>query len=312
MARSASGGFAAAFSNFSTALATDVRSSIDSTMGSLGSIDLGGVGDMAMAMASDPHTMLAMASVIPGLGEIAAAADVALYLYEGDSANAALAAAMFIPGGALLALGGAAVLGAKGARAAGKAMTLMAHSNSGARAIAAATSATSRVMSGLRTVGSTAKRLVSAAGSRIKGWTRGGEKGIAGDADVWRVPGSVPETRRTIGATEVPRFDRSQYSRFTSADRQGALQKSPTCPYCGRAPSTEADHISSVKRDWVNGGYSDERAVRSARVNRPENLIGACKSCNARKGAREIGHGATQWWPPAWSPEEWFPIGGGQ
>jgi len=54
-------------------------------------------------MASDPHTLLGIASIVPGLGSIAAAMDAALYLYEGDYAMAALAGAAILAGGVVLA-----------------------------------------------------------------------------------------------------------------------------------------------------------------------------------------------------------------
>ena len=74
-----------------------------------------------------------MASMVPGLGELAAAADVGLYLYEGDYQNAALAASAFIPGGAMLLVGGAAAVGVRAARVAEKGMSLMARA--GARGL---------------------------------------------------------------------------------------------------------------------------------------------------------------------------------
>lgn len=69
---------------------------------------------------------------------------------------------------------------------------------------------------------------------------------------------------------EVPAFARSQYGRVSAGDRAAALEKSPTCPYCGKAPSTQADHISSVKQDWTNGGWADDAGSRTARVNDPD------------------------------------------
>jgi RHS repeat-associated protein len=110
-------------------------------------------------------------------------------------------------------------------------------------------------------------------------------------------------------AEDVPAYARSQYGRMTTGERNGALEKSPTCPYCGEAPSTQADHITSLKRDWESGGWADERATRTARVNDSDNLIGACGRCNQSKGARQIGRGPGQWWPGGWG-DQWWPFGG--
>jgi hypothetical protein len=132
--------------------------------------------------------LLAAASLVPGLGSLAAAMDMALYLYEGDSFNAALAAAALIPGGAMLAIG----VG-KGARA------LFNLARAGAKDLGAAVKA-SRVFRGLaggaravsRVVGSVRTRI-----SRLIGKTDdvGRDVGkFADDADSWRVPGSVKPT----------------------------------------------------------------------------------------------------------------------
>jgi 5-methylcytosine-specific restriction endonuclease McrA len=66
-------------------------------------------------------------------------------------------------------------------------------------------------------------------------------------------------------ADEAPAFARSQYGRMTAADRAGALEKAPTCPYCGEAPSTQVDHINALKQDWQSGGWADDLATRTAR-----------------------------------------------
>lgn len=107
----------------------------------------------------------------------------------------------------------------------------------------------------------------------------------------------------------TPAFARSQYGRVGTADRAAAIEKSPTCPYCGQSPSSQVDHITSMKQDWTSGGWADDAATRTARVNDPDNLIGACASCNASKGAREIGEGAGQWWPSRWPSGVWWPFG---
>ncbi len=109
---------------------------------------------------------------------------------------------------------------------------------------------------------------------------------------------------------DVPPFARSQYGRMTNAQRAGALEKSPTCPYCGTSSSTQADHINALKQDWQSGGWADDFDTRTARVNDPNNLIGACQACNASKGARPIGPGADEWWPPGWPAGIWWPFGG--
>lgn len=111
-------------------------------------------------------------------------------------------------------------------------------------------------------------------------------------------------------ADEVPAFARSQYSRMSTSQRAGALEKSPTCPYCGTRPSTQGDHITSLKRDWESGGWADDRITRSTRVHSSDNLIGACQPCNGSKGALEIGPGAGQWWPSGWPSGVWWPFGG--
>ncbi len=91
--------------------AAGVQAQVRSTIASY-HIDVSALEAFGQVVLSDPHMMLGMLSVVPGLGEIAAAADMALYLYQGDYANAAMAATMFLPGGAVLAFG----LGAKGLR----------------------------------------------------------------------------------------------------------------------------------------------------------------------------------------------------
>jgi hypothetical protein len=108
----------------------------------------------------------------------------------------------------------------------------------------------------------------------------------------------------------APAFARSQCGGVPSVGRAAALERAPTCPYCGEAPSTQVDHITALKQDWQSGGWADDFATRTARVNDPENLIGACQVCNAAKGARPIGTGPGEWWPPAWSPDAWWPFGG--
>ena len=108
---------------------------------------------------------------------------------------------------------------------------------------------------------------------------------------------------------EVPAFARSQYGAVRTGDRAAAIEKSPTCPYCGQSPSTSVDHITSLKQDWTSGGWADDAATRTARVNGSDNLIGACISCNSSKAARELGEGAGQWWPSGWPSGVWWSFG---
>ncbi|GBE23817.1 HNH endonuclease [bacterium BMS3Bbin02] len=110
--------------------------------------------------------------------------------------------------------------------------------------------------------------------------------------------GAGPATNTAAGVgDEVPAFARSQYGRVPAAERAAALETTPTCPYCGTNPSSQVDHITALRRDWGAGGWADDFATRTARVNDPGNLIGACASCNASKGARVFGEGSGQWWP---------------
>jgi 5-methylcytosine-specific restriction endonuclease McrA len=111
-------------------------------------------------------------------------------------------------------------------------------------------------------------------------------------------------------ADSAPAYARSQYSRTPAGDRADAIAKSETCPYCGQQPSTQVDHIDSLKNDWDSGGWADDKVTRSARVNAPDNIIGACGPCNASKGASQIGPGEGQWWPSGWPEGVWWPFGG--
>lgn len=53
--------------------------------------------------------------------------------------------------------------------------------------------------------------------------------------------------------------------------RAQVLRDEPVCHWCGKAPSTEADHIIELHR----GGDNNR-----------DNLVGSCKPCNAARGAR--------------------------
>jgi len=149
-----------------------------------------------MAMAADPHMLLAAASLVPGLGSLAAAMDMALYLYEGDSFNAALAAAALIPGGAMLAIG----VG-KGARA------LFNLARSGAKDLGAAVKA-SRVFRGLAGAGGAVSRVVSSVGSKIGKWARWAKalpQTVQGERALAKTTRMVD---RAIEAGDVPALER--------------------------------------------------------------------------------------------------------
>ncbi len=138
--------------------AAGVQAQVRSTIASY-HIDVSALEAFGQVVLSDPHMMLGMLSVVPGLGEIAAAADMALYLYQGDYANAALAATMFVPGGAVLALGA----GAKGFR------ELSTFARAGAKDLGAAVEG-SRVLRGLDRAGESIHEVVSAAKAKVSGW----------------------------------------------------------------------------------------------------------------------------------------------
>lgn len=132
--------------------------------------------------------------------------------------------------------------------------------------------------------------------------------------DAIRLTDNLPTTAATNTATgvadEVPAFARSQYGRVPAAERAAALETTPTCPYCGTNPSSQVDHITALRQDWGAGGWADDFATRTARINDPGNLIGACASCNASKGARVLDEGPGQWWPSGWPSGTWWPFGG--
>ena len=56
--------------------------------------------------------------------------------------------------------------------------------------------------------------------------------------------------------------------------RKQVLEEEPTCHWCHRAPSTQADHLIELD----NGGDPYNR----------DNLVGSCASCNASRGARHV------------------------
>jgi RHS repeat-associated protein len=112
------------------------------------------------------------------------------------------------------------------------------------------------------------------------------------------------------GDAEVPAFSRSAYGRVPNATRGQVLSTNPTCVYCGQNPASQVDHIASLKSDWESGGWMDEQPIRTARINDPGNLTGACASCNGSKSASPIGTGPGEWWPPGWPIGQWWHLGG--
>jgi RHS repeat-associated protein len=94
--------------------------------------------NVAVTLASDPHTLLAVASMLPVVGTAAAAIDVGLYLTEGDYGNAALASLALVPGGAMAKLGA-------------KALSTF---EKGDKALSAISKVTSKVSGALDTLGS--------------------------------------------------------------------------------------------------------------------------------------------------------------
>lgn len=96
-------------------------------------------------------------------------------------------------------------------------------------------------------------------------------------------------------AEVIPQYARNKYSSVSKSEREAVLKKDPVCVYCGDKKSTTIDHVRSQKQDWVQGGWKDTKEARSARVNNPSNLSGACVSCNSGKGSKELG---TQWISP--------------
>jgi hypothetical protein len=112
----------------------------------------------------------------------------------------------------------------------------------------------------------------------------------------------------------APKYNRrTQYSNMSNSDRQDALATNTVCPYCGNAPSTQADHVYPVREHHQTGGWEDDKETRSADVNQRGNLVGACQPCNGGggKSGKVLGSGPGQFWPPAWPRGSWWPFGGG-
>ncbi|MGV9566070.1 LamG-like jellyroll fold domain-containing protein [Streptomyces sp. NPDC003480] len=127
-----------------------------------------------------------------------------------------------------------------------------------------------------------------------------------GNRDEWinrnRVEGPAPKYVRKL-----------QYSNMRAVDQRSTLQNYPVCVYCGASASEQADHIYPVKHYHLEGGWALDKKDRSAEINTPGNLTGACQPCNgaAGKGGKVLGDEPGEWWPPAWPPGVWWPFGGG-
>ena len=100
--------------------AWDTRSNIHSSLENAGvinqyGINPSGVVKIATSMATNPHTWLMAATLVPGLAPIALLADAGLYISEGNPGGAALDAAILLSGGlaAGLELGGEGALGTR-------------------------------------------------------------------------------------------------------------------------------------------------------------------------------------------------------
>jgi RHS repeat-associated protein len=96
----------------------------------------------------------------------------------------------------------------------------------------------------------------------------------------------------------APKYVRNKYKSVSQSEKTLVKKDNPICVYCEKKPSATVDHIRSQKQDWKEGGFKDSRNVRSARVNDPSNLTGACSSCNPSKGSKPLGTGVGQWTPP--------------
>lgn len=113
-----------------------------------------------------------------------------------------------------------------------------------------------------------------------------------------------------FGEDDLSDYERKNYKNPTKKHRTDTIEGEPVCQYCGRNPSAEYEHILAQKTHWNIIGRLQDRIGRSDFINHPHNVTGACKSCNASKGARELGRGPGQWWPSGWRPGEWFPFKG--
>jgi len=230
-------------------------------------------------MAADPHMLLAAASLVPGLGSLAAAMDMALYLYEGDSFNAALAAAALIPGGAMLAIG----VG-KGARA------LFNLARSGAKDLGAAVKA-SRVFRGLAGGARAVSRFVGSVRTRISKW-------VGKADDVGRHADDVGSFRRTVTPWQRRAYQRS--------DIDWQLRRPQGVPMAGETNLTAASRGYAPGRMRADGRWDD--VVLHHIGQDPRGAI--AEVCRSTHGA--FGHGmvppgnwrlANPEWARAWNRE---------
>jgi hypothetical protein len=104
---------------------------------------------------------------------------------------------------------------------------------------------------------------------------------------------------------------KTDYFGMKTKDRKAAIKANPDCVYCGRAKSTQADHIYPVALYHYARGWWRTRRERSDDINRRGNLTGACQPCNGSKNGRRLGWGPGLWWPPGWARGVWWPFGGG-
>jgi len=154
-------------------------------------------------------------------------------------------------------------------------------------------------------------RQASARGDTRAAWKHGAMMTVHGaETLALAVGGASAVGARASAPTSAaaPAFSRSQYGRVPGSVRSNVLDDSPVCAYCGKNPATQVDHVDSLKNDWVAGGWLDDYATRTQRVNSADNLVGACATCNPSKGALPLGEGPGQWWPPGWPSGVWWPF----
>ena len=120
-----------------------------------------------------------------------------------------------------------------------------------------------------------------------------------------------PPAPPVASSPDYPEYSRGQYGRVPRLLRALVLEQNSTCVYCGQSISNTLDHIDALKQDYARGELWDDYSVRTARVNDPSNLTGACGPCNFAKQASVLGEGSGEWWPRAWPQGEWWPFGGG-
>jgi len=203
----------------------------------------------------------------------------ALYLYEGDSFNAALAAAALIPGGAMLAIG----VG-KGARA------LFNLARSGAKDLGAAVKA-SRVFRGLAGAGGAVSRFVGSVRTRISKW-------VGKADDVGRHADDVGSFRRTVTPWQRRAYQRS--------DIDWQLRRPQGVPMAGETNLTAASRGYAPGRMRADGRWDD--VVLHHIGQDPRGAI--AEVCRSTHGA--FGHGmvppgnwrlANPEWARAWNRE---------